>query len=104
MKTVLVTGATGDTGRPTVARLLKKGFRVRALVRKDDERAQRLRNSGAEIVLGDMLSLRDIRAAIAGVQRAYFLLSACGGTGRGRRDLRPSGQGTGIRANREFVT
>jgi uncharacterized protein YbjT (DUF2867 family) len=72
MKTVLVTGATGDTGRPTVARLLEKAFRVRALVRKDDERAQRLRNLGAEIVLGDMLSLRDIRAGMSGVQRAYF--------------------------------
>ena len=73
MTTVLVTGASGDTGRPTVERLLDKGLGVRALVRKDDERAQRLRDLGAEVVLGDMKSLRDIRLAVAGVQRAYFV-------------------------------
>ncbi len=72
MTTVLVTGASGDTGRPTVERLIEKGFTVRALVRKDDARAQRLRDLGAEVMLGDMLSLRDIRLAMEGVQRAYF--------------------------------
>lgn len=72
MTKVLVTGASGDTGRPTVQRLLEKGFEVRALVRKDDDRAQHLRDLGAEVVLGDMLSLRDIRLAMAGIQRAYF--------------------------------
>ncbi len=41
-------------------------------MRKDDDRAQRLRDLGAEVVLGDMLSLRDIRVAMKGVQRAYF--------------------------------
>jgi len=72
MTTVLVTGAAGDTGRPTVERLLEKGYHVRALVRKDDHRAQRLRDLGAEVVFGDMSSLREIRLAMAGVQRAYF--------------------------------
>jgi NAD(P)H dehydrogenase (quinone) len=72
MTTILVTGAAGDTGRPTVERLIEKGFNVRALVRKDDARAQRLRDLGAEVVLGDMLSLRDIRLAMKGVHRAYF--------------------------------
>jgi NAD(P)H dehydrogenase (quinone) len=72
VKTILVTAANGDTGRPTAERLLEKGFRARALVRKDVERAQRLRNLGAEVFFGDMLSMRDIRAAMAGVHRAYF--------------------------------
>lgn len=72
MKTILVTAAAGDTGRPTIELLLEKGFRVRALVRKDDGRAQRLRELGAEVVFGDMLSLRDIRLAMVGVHRAYF--------------------------------
>ena len=40
MKTALVATASGDTGRPAVARLLEKGFPVRALMRKDDERAE----------------------------------------------------------------
>ena len=72
MKTILVTAAAGDTGRPTAKLLLEKGFRVKALVRKDDGRAARLREAGAEVVFGDMLSLRDIRLAMAGVDRAYF--------------------------------
>jgi uncharacterized protein YbjT (DUF2867 family) len=41
MTTILVTGATGDTGRPTVAELLKKkGLAVRALVHREDSRSK----------------------------------------------------------------
>jgi NAD(P)H dehydrogenase (quinone) len=72
MTTILITTANGDTGRPLVDYLLKKGFNVRALVRADDERAQRLRDKGAEVVFGDLLNFRDVRAALQGVQRAYF--------------------------------
>ncbi|GGN96760.1 hypothetical protein GCM10011579_098560 [Streptomyces albiflavescens] len=42
------------------------------MVRTDDERAQRLRDKGAEVVFGDLLNFRDVRAAMEGVQRAYF--------------------------------
>jgi uncharacterized protein YbjT (DUF2867 family) len=72
MTTILVTTANGDTGRPMVDFLLGKGFQVRAMVRKDDDRAQQLRDRGAEVVYGDLLSFRDVRAALTGVQRAYF--------------------------------
>jgi NAD(P)H dehydrogenase (quinone) len=72
MTTILVTTANGDTGRPMVDYLLKEGFRVRAMVRKDDERAQQFRDNGVEVVFGDLLNFRDVRAAINGVQRAYF--------------------------------
>jgi uncharacterized protein YbjT (DUF2867 family) len=72
MKTVLVTAANGDTGRPMVDLLLKKDFHVRVLVRSDDARAQRLRDKGVEVILGDMLSLRDTRRAMEGVNLAYF--------------------------------
>ena len=70
--TILVTTANGDTGRPMVDYLLKAGVQVRAMVRKDDDRAQQLRDKGAEVVLGDLLTFRDVRAALDGVQRAYF--------------------------------
>ncbi|MFF2993408.1 NmrA family NAD(P)-binding protein [Streptomyces sp. NPDC057950] len=72
MTTILVTTANGDTGRPMVDHLLKEGFHVRAMVRTDDERAQRLRDKGAEVVFGDLLTFRDVRAALKGVRRAYF--------------------------------
>jgi NAD(P)H dehydrogenase (quinone) len=52
--------------------LLKEGLHVRAMVRKDDARAQRLRDQGIEVVFGDLLNFRDVRAALNGVRRAYF--------------------------------
>ncbi|ORA08955.1 NmrA family NAD(P)-binding protein [Mycobacterium arosiense] len=72
MARILVTTANGDTGRPMVDCLVECGLKVRALVRTDDARAQRLRDDGAEVVVADLRSLRDIRMALDGVQRAYF--------------------------------
>ena len=72
-KTILVTGATGDTGRPTVKLLLEKGHRVRALARREDERSGRLKELGAEVVFGDLLKLGDMRAALEGITGAYFV-------------------------------
>jgi NAD(P)H dehydrogenase (quinone) len=42
------------------------------MVRADDARAQRLRDIGADVVVGDLLTFRDVRAALDGVTRAYF--------------------------------
>jgi NAD(P)H dehydrogenase (quinone) len=70
--TVLVTGATGDTGGATVELLLAHGRRVRALAHREDARSKRLQELGAEVVFGDFLDLDAIRAAVQGVQRAYF--------------------------------
>ena len=72
-KLFLVTGATGDTGRPTVELLREKGHRVRAMARKQDERSERLRALGAEVVYGDLLKLDDLRAATEGVALAYYV-------------------------------
>ncbi|WP_456878001.1 NmrA family NAD(P)-binding protein [Ewingella americana] len=47
MKTFLVTAAAGDTGAATVKFLRESGHKVRALVRRDDERAEQLRALGA---------------------------------------------------------
>jgi NAD(P)H dehydrogenase (quinone) len=70
--TVLVTGATGDTGGATVEQLLARGRHVRALAHRKDARSERLQELGAEIVFGDFLDLDAIRAAVQGVQHAYF--------------------------------
>ncbi len=69
---ILVTGATGKTGIPTTLGLLEKGFPVRALVRTADHRAGKLRERGAEIVVGSLESYRDLEIAMKGVVRAYF--------------------------------
>ena len=69
---VLVTGATGDTGGATVEELLSRGHRVRALAHRQDERSKHLQERGVEVVFGDLLDFGEMRAALRGVQRAYF--------------------------------
>jgi NAD(P)H dehydrogenase (quinone) len=70
---VLVTGATGDTGRATIDELLVRGHQVRALAHQEDDRSKKLQERGVEVVFGDLLDFGQVRAALAGVQRAYFV-------------------------------
>ena len=75
---ILVTGAAGRVGgigRTVVELLLKQDLPVRAMVRSEDERAQSLRDMGAEVVAGDLLDLADMHRAIAGCERMYFGMS-----------------------------
>ncbi|WP_405816409.1 NmrA family NAD(P)-binding protein [Streptomyces sp. NBC_01390] len=72
---ILVTGAAGEIGgvsRTMVDMLLEQGHPVRAFVRQDDERAQSLRQAGAEVIVGDLLTIADVTAALKGVLRVYF--------------------------------
>lgn len=69
---ILVTGATGATGAPVVEMLLQKEYMVRALVHKEDARSNRLKTLGAEIIVGDMQNMEDVRAAWKGAKRGYF--------------------------------
>jgi uncharacterized protein YbjT (DUF2867 family) len=55
---ILVIGAAGrvgGVGRTVTELLLKPGKLVRAMVRKEDERAQALRDLGAEVVAGELV-------------------------------------------------
>lgn len=75
---ILVTGAAGRAGavgRTITELLLKQGKAVRAMVRSEDERAQALREKGAEVVVGDLLDLDSMHKAIAGCERVYFGMS-----------------------------
>lgn len=69
---VLVTGATGKTGAPVVEQLLARGYPVRALARRHDERSEALTRAGAEVALGDYEDQAAIRGALQGVKRVYF--------------------------------
>ncbi len=71
--TILVTGATGKTGRAVVTALLAEGFPVRAMVRTLDERAERLRRAGAEVAKADIFDPDQLAAAMRGTHRAYFV-------------------------------
>src|SRR5882672_5416416 len=75
---ILVTGAAGrigSVGRFVTELLLARGFRVRAHVRVDDDRATRLRALGAEVVVGDLLDLTAVHRAIEGCERLCFAMS-----------------------------
>jgi len=75
---ILVTGAAGRVGavgRTVSELLLKQGKTVRAMVRMEDERAQALRDRGAEVVVGDLLDLDAMHRAIAGCETLYFGMS-----------------------------
>src|SRR5215831_7676729 len=69
----LITGATGATGGAAAEQLLEQGRRVRAFVHRPDERAEKLRKRGADIVVGDLLDFDSVRAALKNVDRAYFV-------------------------------
>jgi uncharacterized protein YbjT (DUF2867 family) len=76
VKPVLVTSAAGGrqgkTGRHVAEMLLSRGVPVRAFVRKLDERSERLRARGAEIVEGDFLNIRSVQRAAEGTSAIYF--------------------------------
>lgn len=67
-KTILVLGATGAQGGSVANHLLARGtFGVRALTRNpDSENAAALKESGAEVVKGDLEEIGSIRAALEG--------------------------------------
>ena len=71
--TILVTGAAGKTGAAVIAQLIDKGFPLRALVRRADERSAHLAALGAEVVVGDLLDIESLRSALEGAKRAYFV-------------------------------
>ena len=75
---ILVTGAAGEIGsigRHLTAMLIANGHKVRAMVRREDQRAEALRELGAEIVIGDLTDLKSVHRAIDGCKRIYFSMS-----------------------------
>ena len=79
---ILVTGAAGKigaVGRSVTDLLLERGLPVRAMVRREDERAAALRAAGAEVVVGDLLEPADVCRVVYGCRRVYFGMSVSAG-------------------------
>jgi uncharacterized protein YbjT (DUF2867 family) len=79
---ILVTGAAGQlggVGRTVTGLLLDRGLPVRAMVRREDDRAAALRAAGAEVVLGDLLEPTDVYRVVRGCRRVYFGMSVSAG-------------------------
>ena len=74
----LITGAGGGIAGispQVVAQLLSRGEAVRAMVHRDDSRADALRAQGADVVVGDLTNPVDVFAAMSGVTRMFFNMS-----------------------------
>src|SRR5262252_9731678 len=79
---ILVTGAAGrlgGVGRTVTGLLLERGLAVRAMVRREDDRAADLRAAGAEVVVGDLLEPADVYRVVNGCRRVYFGMSVSAG-------------------------
>lgn len=94
---ILITGATGTTGREVVAELKRLGARgVRALVR-DPGRADFIREAGFETVAGDFERPETLDAALVGVERALLLTPPTPDTVSHHRDFINAATAAGVR-------
>jgi uncharacterized protein YbjT (DUF2867 family) len=74
----LITGAAGGVGslsRQVVEQLLSNGEAVRAMLHRNDSRADALRALGAEVIVGDLTNPVDVAAAMFGIGRMFFNMS-----------------------------
>ena len=69
---ILVSGATGFTGGHLCERLIREGYRVRALVR-EERRCSELRRWGVEIVKGDLRDPESLKRATSGINVVYHV-------------------------------
>lgn len=72
---ILITGASGKTGRAILGQLEKRGgaCNVRALVRCSDQVAQVEALGASEAVVGDLRNVSDLRNLMSGVETIYHI-------------------------------
>jgi len=74
IRSVLVTGATGQQGGAVARALLSKGHRVKALTRKpDSDAAQGLASAGADVVTGDLGDAASVLKAASDVDTMFLM-------------------------------
>jgi hypothetical protein len=75
---ILVLTAAGKTGMPVALQLLDEGFPVTAFVHKADQRSERLKAKGANIVVGSLTDINDIKNSDGRCQACLLLCSKRG--------------------------
>jgi uncharacterized protein YbjT (DUF2867 family) len=76
---ILIAGATGYVGGELLKPLLREGYTVRCLARRPDV-LREMKLPGLEVVAGDVLNAASVKAAMAGVSTAYYLVHSMGST------------------------
>ncbi len=69
---ILLTGATGTTGRRVARRLSKWGYKFSVLV-KDPDKAPNLKSSKIELIKGDFRKPDSLKKAMDGIEHAFLL-------------------------------
>ena len=69
---ILVTGATGYTGKRLALNLVTEGHHVRALARATSQ-VDELQKVGIDIVIGDIARRDEVFRAVDGVERIYHV-------------------------------
>lgn len=70
---ILVTGATGKTGRAVVAAAAARGLSVRAMIRRSESAADMHALGARETIIADLEAPDSLRSACAGVERVYHI-------------------------------
>jgi uncharacterized protein YbjT (DUF2867 family) len=73
MKTYVITGATGNTGKPIALGLLDKGHKVR-IISRSAEKAKELTDHGAELFPGDTYDHDLVKQAFTGADAVYAMI------------------------------
>ena len=89
---VLVTGATGNTGRPLVEELLARDAVVRAMVRSADAQVP----GDPEKVVADFDDPGSLRSALEGVRRAYLVTPSSERAERQQLDFVDAARAAGV--------
>lgn len=82
---VLIVGASGSIGVPTVAEAFRKGYETRALVR-DPAQAKRFPD-GVHIVVGDLTRAETLHGAVAGATGVIFTHGIGGNDAKGAEQV-----------------
>jgi uncharacterized protein YbjT (DUF2867 family) len=72
-KPVLVTGASGKTGRRIVAAIAKRGGAVRALVRRAEVGPELRQTGAADVVIGDLTDSESLKRAVQGAGQVLHI-------------------------------
>ncbi|MBD8707175.1 SDR family oxidoreductase [Pseudomonas sp. CFBP 13711] len=82
---VLVVGASGSIGQPTVAESLRNGYQTRALVR--DLSQAELFPKEVDVVVGDLTRVETLAEAVAGVTGVIFTQGVSGNDAKGAESV-----------------
>src|SRR3990172_1346243 len=73
MGMILVTGASGKTGRAVVAALARAGAPTRALVRRPSQLEALTKLGGGQVIPADMALTPELRRAVENVRAVYHI-------------------------------